>query len=617
MILLLRKFSFLLILLGLNTLGFGQKPEILRADPPNWWVGFQHPTVEILIKGNHLTTDVSLNGEGVNLARVEKTSNPGYLILNVEISPAAPAQTLEFIFKNGSKKQKFSYQLMARSSQNKQLMGLGPQDFMYLITPDRFANGNPKNDVVAGMNESVADRNEPYGRHGGDIEGIISKLDYIKSLGVTALWINPLLENNQPEQSYHGYAITDHYLIDARFGSNADYQRLVDEMHKRGLKMVMDMVYNHWGSQHYLHKNLPDSNMVHWFDDFTRTNYRAATLHDPHASVRDRVQFANGWFDYHMPDLNQSNALMASYLTQNSIWWIEMFGIDAFRVDTYAYPDQGYMSELNERILSEYPNFFIFGETWVHGPQVQNFFIGQNKNNKDFDSHLQSVTDFQWYFALEKGIHEKTEWTNGLSRMYYILSGDYMYAHPENLVTFVDNHDIARWYGHCGEDMQKFKIGIALLLTSRGIPQLYYGTEILMKATDGHGPIREDFWGGWPTDTVDKFTNEGRSKLENEAFDFIANLANFRKSSAALTAGALTQFTPVDGVYSYIRHAENGEKVLVVVNGTDEDATVDMSRYDELVAIGSTFTDVLNRFESNVPQTIKLSGRSFVVWSIQ
>jgi glycosidase len=599
----------LLILMSVTVLA--QRPSVHRIDPPHWWVGFSNPEVELLVHGASLTEKVELEAKGISIKSISSTPNPGYLRITLEVKPSAQAQEIVLSFYNGNKKRKITYPFQARSIKNKQLMGLNPADLIYLITPDRFVNGNPGNDVVKGMNEATINRDSAYYRHGGDIAGIHQKLDYLQDLGVTALWINPLLENDQPKESYHGYAITDHYTIDARFGTNEDYRELVDDMHGRGMKMVMDVVYNHWGNEHYLHKNLPDSNMVHWFDEFTQTNYRATTLHDPYASIKERTSMSDGWFDHHMPDLNQQNEIMANYLIQNSIWWIEEFGIDAYRIDTYAYPDQEFMGVLAERIMKEYPNFFIFGETWVHGVQVQNFYVQNNKNQNVQNENLESVTDFQWYFALEKGIHEKTEWANGLSRMYYVLSGDYMYEHPEKLVTFVDNHDIARWYGHCGEDMDKFKIGIALLMTSRGIPQLYYGTEILMKATSGHGEIREDFWGGWPEDTVNKFAASGRTDLENEAFDYIKKLANYRKSSEALMRGSLTQFTPKDGVYSYVRYNKGSQKVLVMINGTDDEATIDMSRYAELIPIGYTYTDIVTDETGTIPATVKLAAENW------
>ncbi|MCT4624584.1 MAG: alpha-amylase family glycosyl hydrolase, partial [Schleiferiaceae bacterium] len=521
---------FFLVHLSINA----QKIE--RIDPPFWWVDMENPTLELIVKGTELNDDVSIQADGVELVKSELSENKNYLFISLKITNSAKAQTLKL----RSGKKTFKYQLKERSQENKQLMGLSPKDFIYLITPDRFANGNTKNDVIKGMAEDSVNRAEPYARHGGDIAGMHSKIDYLHDLGVTALWINPLLENDQPSASYHGYAITDHYQIDPRFGSNEDYKNFIDDCHKKGIKIIMDVIYNHFGSEHYLIKDLPEQSFINQWPEFTQTNYRATTLHDPYASEKDKLLMTDGWFDKHMPDMNQRNEHLANYLIQNSIWWIEEFGIDAFRIDTYAYPDQGFMSQFAQAIEKEYPQFFMFGETWVHGPQVQSWYA-EKSANKNFDSHLQSVTDFQFAFALHKGLNEKHDWAKGINRLYYVLSGDYMYAEPSHLVTFIDNHDIARMYGLYGKDMNKYKMALALLMTSRGIPQMYYGTEILMAATDGHGEIREDFWGGWQEDSLNKFTKEGRSDLENEAFDFIQSLANFRKNSSALTEGKLVQ----------------------------------------------------------------------------
>jgi len=588
----------LVILLLASTLIFAQKPTIERIDPPHWWVNFEHPDVELLIKGKNLPTNVAVQGQGVSIVEVIQPENKNYLRVVLRIAQNAKPQKVEILIG----KTKVLYELKERNYSNKSLMGLYPNDFIYLITPDRFANGNPANDALKGMQENTINRNHHYKRHGGDIAGIASKLDYIKDLGVSALWINPLLENNQPKESYHGYAITDHYKIDPRFGTNADFKHLVDDMHSRGMKMVMDVIYNHWGDQHYLHRDLPEYNMVNWWDEFTKTNYRSSTLHDPYASARDKLLMTDGWFDNHMPDLNQRNTTIANYLIQNAIWWIEEYGIDAYRIDTYSYPDQEFMGELARRILQEYPKFFMFGETWVHVIQEQNYFVEKNPHRMPFNSRLQSVTDFQWYFALEKGIHEPTDWASGMSRMYYVLSGDYLYPKPQNLVTFLDNHDLARWYGHVGEDMQKFKIGIALLFTSRGIPQLYYGTEILMKETQGHGEIRQDFPGGWPGDAVNKFESSGRTEIENEAFAYIQLLANYRKKSMALTIGELTQFTPRNGLYIYVRHAKNGEKVLVVVNNSSAPIFVEESLANELMPENTLVRNLENGEVMNVGQ---------------
>lgn len=585
--------------------------KIERIDPPFWWTGMQNDTLELLIKGVDLSDDVQLNSENVVLVSAETNENSNYLFIELYIPNGTPAES----FKIYTGKKHVTYQLKARNNQNKSLMGLNPSDLVYLITPDRFANGSTKNDVIKGMKEEVVNRAEPYDRHGGDIAGMQSKIDYFNDLGVTALWINPLLENDQPKESYHGYAITDHYLIDPRFGTNAEYKAFIDACHAKGIKVIMDVVYNHFGNEHYLIKDTPESDFVHNWPEFTQTNYRATSLHDPYASELDKKLMTDGWFDKHMPDINQKNRHVAKYMTQNSIWWIEEFGIDAFRIDTYAYPDKDYMSQFAKRIAGEYPQFFMFGETWVHGPQVQSWFVENNPQNPN-NTNLQSVTDFQLAFALHKGLKEKHGWTEGINRVYYVLSGDYMYKQPENLVTFLDNHDIARIYGLLDQDIRKYKMANAILLTTRGIPQMYYGSEILMKATDGHGEIREDFWGGWPDDTINKFEVDGRTELENEAFEYIKTLANFRKNSKAITEGKLVQFVPKDGVYCYFRYTEN-EQVMVIMNASEEKRTESLSRYSERLLGSIKFTDIFTNSSVEITKALELKPYETKIFKVE
>jgi len=572
----------------------------------------ENDTLELLIKGENLTNLVSLTAEGVILISAKANENKHYLFLKLHINKTAAPQ--KFKVKVGKKS--FSYLLKARDNTNKKLMGLNPADLIYLITPDRFANGNPKNDVIKNMNETSVNRDEPYARHGGDIAGMLNKLDYLTDLGVTALWVSPLFENNQPEASYHGYAITDPYKIDPRFGTNTEYANFVNACHEHGIKVVMDVIYNHFGSEHYLMKDLPESDFVNRWPEFTQTNYRATTLHDPYAADADKKIMQDGWFDHHMPDVNQRNPHMAHYLIQNSIYNIEEYGIDAFRIDTYAYPNQKFMSQLAKAISAEYPRFFMFGETWVHGPQVQSWFAQNNRNREDLNTHLQSVTDFQLAFAIQKGLMEKPGWAEGINRVYYALSGDYLYDRPQDLVTFIDNHDLARSFGFFEEDYRKFKMAYAILLTTRGIPQIYYGTEILMKATEGHGEIREDFWGGWPKDSVNKFTAEGRTELENEAFDFIKTLANYRKNSVAITQGKLVQFVPEKGVYCYFRFTDT-EQVMVIMNASEESKTIDLTRFTERLEGYKTLKNILDLSQMEIPQTLEIDAFETYVFEVK
>ncbi len=558
--------------------------------PPHWWVGMENDTLELLVYNKNGLKEAPKVKGNVQVLSSELATNPNYAYVMLRLDKANP-QTLKI----GEGRQSVKFEIKSRSGV--QPAEIGPADAMYLITPDRFANDDPDNDHPKGFKEQKYGRDKPYGRHGGDIKGITEHLDYIKNLGFNTLWISPLVTNDQPEESYHGYAFTDHYSIDPRFGSNTEYADLVKQMHSRDMKMVMDVVYNHVGDQHLLFTDLPDSGFFNWHrgykDGFRQTSYRAATLFDPHASESDKEQFRDGWFVKHMPDLNQKNAHVAKFLIQNSIWWIEEFGVDAFRIDTYTYPDQNFMGRLAKSIKREYPNFFLFGETWVHHPEIQSYFTKGNKLNP-VQTQLDAVTDFTLYYALQEALNQKAGWNEGITKVYYRLAADYLYERPDLMVTFLDNHDLARALGHYGGDIQKLKTALGMLFTLRGIPCVYYGTEVLMKATDGHGHIREDFAGGWPNDSINKFTEQGRSKAENEMHDYIKKLLDYRKNSKAITEGKITQFVPHDGVYVYFRHSET-QTVMVVVNANqDDDKTVDLKRFEELWPVGSSGKNILS-----------------------
>lgn len=570
--------------LHLSMCGFSQ----VKVYPPHWWVGMENDTLELLVYNPEGFKKAPAISKEVELIESKLATNKRYAFVKINIAKAEAGS-----FKIGKGKEAVEYELKKRSHYSPK--GLNPADAMYLITPDRFANGDQSNDAVKGMNEEVLDRSEPFARHGGDLKGIISKLDYINNLGFNSLWICPVLTNDQPEESYHGYAITDHYNIDPRFGSLEDYRNLMEQMRSRDMKMVMDVVYNHFGTEHHLFKDLPDSSFFNFHKGFEagyqQTNYRAASLFDPHASQSDREQFTDGWFVRTMPDVNQRNTHMAAFLIQNSIWWIEEFGIDAFRIDTYSYPDQKFMGVLAGRIKQEYPDFFIFGETWVHYPEIQSYFPEGAKYNS-VNSNMDAVTDFTLCFAIQEALNKEQGWTEGISKVYYRLAADYLYENPDQLVTFLDNHDLARIYGHYGENWPKLKTALGMLFTLRGIPCMYYGTEILMKETANHGVIREDFPGGWESDSVNKFVAEGRTELENEAFDWIKLLLDYRSDSKALTEGKLTQFVPVDGVYVYFRATEE-DTIMVIVNTNQKDSkALKLARFAELWPKGSTGVDI-------------------------
>ncbi len=591
---------------------YSQKnPSIVsRVDPPNWWAGMEHNHIELLFNGTNIQQyTLTLEAANTKIEKITLPPNSNYLIAEIAISGNQQPGDIKFLFKGKKKKPiEFKYSILKREGDKGQ--GIDANDLMYMIFPDRFSNGDPSNDVVKGMNETTCDRTNGYARHGGDIQGIINHLDYLDELGIKSLWINPLVENDQPKASYHGYAATDLYKIDPRFGTNDIYVQLNRLCHERGLKVVTDVVYNHWGNEHHLFKDMPDSSWFHWFPTYTKTNYRAEVLLDPYASKADKILMSDGWFDKHMPDLNQSNPHLAKYLIQNSIWWIEYAAVDAYRIDTYAYPDQAFMKQLNDAVRKEYPKFILFGETWVQGSPVQAFFTEENGLNKTFSSSLQSVTDFQLYYAITKGLNEPFGWEESFRRIQMTLAHDILYKDPYRLVTFLDNHDLSRFYSVIGEDEAKFKMGIALIYTLRGIPCIYYGTEILMKNfCDPDSKVREDFPGGWEGDASNKFTTSGRNDKENDAFDFIKTLGQWRKSNNWVGLSKLTQFVPEENTYVYFRY-DGQHTLMCLYNGNDKDTTLDLNRFKECVQGKTGGTNIITGANIKLENKITLPSKS-------
>lgn len=562
----------------------GQHFSQKRVEPPHWWVGMAHPTVELLIYDQAIRDfEPSLNYPGVQIKQVTRLQNPNYLFVELEIGPGTKAGTFTIRLKKEGEERSLEYTLHERKYAANSRLGLNDSDFIYLLMPDRFANGDPDNDTVEGMNQQGTNRAKMYFRHGGDLQGVLDHLDYLESLGVTALWLNPVLENDTHFESYHGYAITDHYRIDRRFGTNETYLQLVEACHARGIKVVMDIIHNHVGDTHWFIQDLPDETWIHQFDEFTKTTYRAPTLMDPYASRYDRERMSDGWFDGHMPDLNQQHPQLATYLIQNNIWWVEFSGQDAYRIDTYAYPDQVFMAEWGKRMQKEYPDFNFFGETWVHGPAVQAQFTQNNQLRPDYNSYLPGVTDFQLYYAINEALQQEQGWTSGAARIYYTLAQDFLYEDPTRNVIFLDNHDLSRFFSVMGEDLRKFKSGLTFLMSMRGIPMVYYGTEILMKNfTDPDGKVREDFPGGWPDDPVDKFQEAGRTAQEQEAFSYLQHLALYRKQSTALQSGKLTQFVPENGIYVYFRQ-DARQTIMVAMNTHAYPQVAELERFQEML----------------------------------
>lgn len=569
-----------------------------RIQPPFWWTEMKDPHLELILYDEGIGHyNAKIEGKGIHLIETVKVENPNYLILRLKIGKDAKAGNFSIqlhTHESDRENRIYEYQLKDRCSHHSELSGLNTSDVIYLIMPDRFANGDYSNDSFDDMNQQGIDRRRIYYRHGGDIQGIIDHLAYLEDLGVTALWLNPVMENNQAYESYHGYAITDHYVVDKRLGSNELYRELSEKAAERGIKIVHDVIYNHFGDHHWMFKDLPAEDFFHWHDEFTRTTYRSTTLMDPYAARTDLDRYQRGWFDNHMPDVNQKNQIMANFLIQNTIWFIEYFKLNGLRIDTYSYSDLDFMADLAKRVYNEYPEIGIFSETWVHGPGIQSYFATQKNPLGDFNSHIDGLTDFQLYYAILEALNKPQDWTRGIERIYYTLAQDHLYKNPYAHVTFVDNHDLDRFLSTVDDDLDKFKAGLTFLFTTRGIPMIYYGTEIAMKnRANPDGWVREDFPGGWKEDEVNKFVSEGRTVEEQDVFSLVQDLINIRKTIPAFQHGKIIQFIPQDGVYAFFRLSE-GEVYLVLFNASEMDQMHLLNRYlDEFKISKATVKDII------------------------
>ena len=569
----------------------------IRVEPPSWWVGMKNSKLQLMIHGDNISASTpEIDYQGIQIESVVKVESPNYLFVNLTISNNAEQGAFKIKFKNKKKTiASYDYKLNERVSDTSMYRGFDNSDVIYLLMPDRFANGDPENDNITGMLEK-ADRSNPLGRHGGDIQGIIDHLDYLEDLGITAIWINPLLENNMPKQSYHGYAITDYYKVDPRFGTNEDYQRLVKTAHEKGLKIIMDMVANHAGTGYYWNNDLPMKDWYNQWDEFTRSNYRGGTQSDPYASDFDYNKMVKGWFDVTMADLNQHNELLSEFLIQNTIWWIEYVGLDGIRQDTYPYPYKNFMSEWMQRILEEYPDFNVVGEVWLNYPSMVAYWLDNETNQDGYRSYLTNVFDFPLMYSLNRAFNEQDGWDRGTAALYETLAQDFVYSNPMNIVVMTDNHDGDRFFTKMQGDIRKFKMGMVFALTVRGIPQIYYGGEILMSGSEheGHGYIREDFPGGWPGDSANAFIKEGRTPEQQEAFSFTRRLLKWRKSNNAVQFGKFTQYIPENGIYVYFRHTDN-ESVMIMFNNTVKEKEVVLSRFAENIERYTKGRSVLTR----------------------
>ncbi len=597
--------------------GIGLTQNIQHITPPNWWTGMNDPMVQLMVHGENIAGyDLKINYPGVELYAVSKVENPNYIFVDLKIGSGVKPGTMNLEFSNGTSVFTQPYVLNQREKRS-MAYGLNSQDFIYLIMPDRFANGDTTNDVASDMNEKYYGRTSLTSRHGGDIQGIINHLDYIKNLGVTAVWCTPLLENNQEEWSYHGYAATDHYKVDKRFGSNELYKKYAMESHKRNVKVVMDIVPNHCGSQHWMIKDLPMKDWVHQWDSYTKTNYRTPALLDQYGSEYDKKLMLDGWFDKHMPDLNQQNPFVAKYLIQNYIWWVEYAHVDGFRIDTYTYNDLKFMQDAATAIFNEYPGLGMFAETWVDGVGVQGYFNGNNNLNTGYNSLLPGVTDFELLWSINNMVQKPFGWSEGLGSIYLKLTQDYLYGDANKNVVFLGNHDLSRFFSVAGEDVNKMKLATTFILTTRGIPQWYYGDEILMKNfTNPDGRVREDFPGGWLGDSINKFKPENLKGDEKDYFNYVKTLANYRKTSIPITQGKLMQFVPYDGVYVYFRYTDT-QCVMVVMNTTDKPVDLSTKNYAERMTGFTKAKNVISKVELANLNTITIPAMSAQVLELR
>ncbi len=608
----------LILLFVVLTSGGAFAQSLKGVYPTHWWTGMKQDTLQLMVHGDGIgKKEFSIRYPGITLLQTHIVENENYVFLDLHISATAKPGKFNIETTEGRKKGAITYELRQRRQGNgtAYAQGVTSADFMYLIMPDRFANGDVSNDKLPGFKDQTFSRDSMYYRHGGDLKGIEERLDYLQELGVTAIWLNPVIVNDMPRTSYHGYAFTNHYKIDERFGGDAAYKNLIDAMHKRGMKMVQDAVYNHVGTEHFTVTDMPMKNWLNQWPTFTQTSYRDQVLFDPHASNADRKRMSDGWFVRSMPDLNHRNPFVANFLIQHALWTVEEFGIDGWRIDTYAYNDLEFMNRCNAALLKEYPKLTIFGETWVHGVPNQSFFT-KNIYNISYQSNQPGVTDFQSLWGITDAATKDFGWNEGVSKLYTTLAQDFVYQDPMQNVVFLDNHDISRFYSVVGEDIKKYKMSIAWLLTTRGVPQWYYGAEILMT---GHaapdGLVRMDFPGGWPGDKVNKFSAAGRTPAEDSIFNYVKTLANFRKTSSAIKEGKLMQFVPEDGVYTYFRY-HNNETVMVVMNTAKESKTIDLARFEERTVNYSTARNIISGETQNLSGKWTIPATSTLVFQL-
>ena len=590
-----------------------------HLEPLSWWNKMQSNKLQLMIHGQDISAlTPKITHPDITIVNVNKVTNGNYLFLDLQLADTIKAGEYEIAFyRKNTKVLSHNYLINDRNKTSAAATSFNGKDVIYLLTPDRFANGDVSNDNNKVLKEQ-SNRTKKGGRHGGDIQGIINNLSYLKEMGFTQIWPNPMIENNQANYSYHGYSATDFYKIDARFGSNELFKTLSKQAQLQGLGLIKDVVLNHIGDQHWWLKDLPTNDWLNFQDKtYTGTHHKRESLHDPHATEKDKTLFSDGWFVPSMPDLNQRNKYLSTYLIQNTLWWIEYANLSGLRVDTYSYPDKDFLTDWTKRITDEYPNINIVGEEWTTNPAHVAYWQRGKKTHDNYVSYLPSVMDFPLQASLINGLKNKDSWSNGLIQLYQAIANDFQYADPYNLVTFADNHDMSRIYTQLDEDFALYKMAMSYLLTTRGIPQVFYGTEILMSnaGTEDHGVIRTDFPGGWLGDTSNAFTGKGLTAKQLTAQQYMKKLLNWRKTSKAIHQGKLTHFAPNNGIYVYFRTFET-ETVMIVMNKNKEDTLINTNDYQSLINDNIFATDVMTNESFSLNQPILLEKQSVKIWQL-
>ncbi len=593
------------------------KGKLTKIEPSNWWIGMNEKSLQICLYGKDIASFTpETDYPGINISRTEKVENPNYLFIYVEIGDDAEPGYMPLKLTDGKKNiLTYHYPLLKRETAGEDKKGFDSSDAVYLLMPDRFANGDTSNDSHPKMLER-ANREDINGRHGGDIKGICDNLGYISDLGFTALWSTPMMEDNLPTYSYHTYAISDYYNIDPRYGTNNDYRDLSKKAKEKGIKLIMDVVTNHCSTEHYMVKDRPTEDWVH---EKERCNFRVWTVQDPYVSEEDRRMNSCGWFDVTMADLNQRNPMLMDYLIQNSIWWIEFADLSGLRIDTYPYNYPDAMTSFNKRVMGEYPNLNIVGEVWMHEPLEVAYWQKDAFNKDGFNSELPAVMDFPLCDALNVFTKEEQGWESGIMHIYKNFTRDYLYTDPNNLLLFADNHDTERLWRTIDNNIDDYKMIFSILSTVRGIPQIYYGTEIMMSGIKelGDGDIRKDFPGGWKDDARSCFTEAGRTAEENDVFDFTRRLLNWRKNSSVIHTGMTKHYLPQDNLYVYFRYNDEGEKVMVVINNNSKDMNLDLSRFANMIGNHQYGKNIIDDSEVLLDSELKVKSKTSMIIEVK